>query len=311
MSTTIYNAYKISDSALSVSEINALLMPARAALEDEAVRRILRASIMGAYHLLDYRLAILADLIQPSSSEKVCEGSCLTESRWDVVRMIEEDRRSGFRNDLDPGASVCVFGDDSGTYAMLFSNNRHGDTLFEKALGCKEYNYWDNTDHPDDVSEEEWSSRGRRWDELLGPSGVPEVCGATFVLVRDSVPSLFFNTKSIEEILGITDASEPLSRELSSELDDRVFTLALKFPEAEQSPPLPPGSPANLHIRHLNRLRRGEVPEFNVRCDQLRALLPEKYSLAALKEDVEETRIRFMCNKNILPKPLSRGSAGC
>jgi len=38
---------------------------------------------------------------------------------------------------------------------------------FMKETGFEEYGYWNNTDKPDDVSEDEWDERERVWDEVI------------------------------------------------------------------------------------------------------------------------------------------------
>jgi hypothetical protein len=47
-----------------------------------------------------------------------------------------------------------------------------------------EYAYWNNTDRPDGVTEEEWESRRSEWDRVLG-SGIPARHMASFQFVCD------------------------------------------------------------------------------------------------------------------------------
>lgn len=48
-----------------------------------------------------------------------------------------------------------------------------------KMPGVREYAYWNNTDKPCDISNNEWSARGRAWDKVLGYGDIPSMCGFT------------------------------------------------------------------------------------------------------------------------------------
>ena len=53
--------------------------------------------------------------------------------------------------------------------------------FWESLEGVEYYGYWNNTDMPDDISEEEWDQRGKDWDEalsehIIGMTGVGVDC---------------------------------------------------------------------------------------------------------------------------------------
>ena len=61
--------------------------------------------------------------------------------------------------------------------AMLFAEQDAYRTIWERMPGVREYAYWDSTDAPSYVTEEQWERRRRDWDKALGREGIPVLRG--------------------------------------------------------------------------------------------------------------------------------------
>lgn len=70
--------------------------------------------------------------------------------------------------EYDLRAEIVVFLRDS-TLAIFIGDNKDLRRIFEEYPGVTYYGYWNNTDPPEDVSEEEWRIRERDWEFLEGP----------------------------------------------------------------------------------------------------------------------------------------------
>lgn len=94
-------------------------------------------------------------------------------------------------NDLQ--ATVCFLSDTMGApadeevliYALLFVRHDRFRGAFEGLSGVEPWPYWDSTDRPSKVPEEEWAHRRAVWGRLLGYDA-PAERGVSFELCRDN-----------------------------------------------------------------------------------------------------------------------------
>lgn len=78
---------------------------------------------------------------------------------------------------IDMSCEVVLLPHVSGLYGIAYTEHRAIENAFFASGGIERFAYWNNTDRPDDVTEDDWASRGRLWHELLQGSGVPAECG--------------------------------------------------------------------------------------------------------------------------------------
>lgn len=57
--------------------------------------------------------------------------------------------------------------------------------------GVSYFGYWNNTDGPENISEEAWKARGELWDELLGESGIPSMAGLSIEVTNPRGPDMW------------------------------------------------------------------------------------------------------------------------
>jgi hypothetical protein len=123
--------------------------------------------------------------------------------------------------DADVSCEACVrrYG-----LALLYTENEEmrkaWESLeFEGEPVVKPWPYWNNTDKPDDLTDEEWDRRGKDCDEALGGHGclAPAECGLSRILV----PVGWFWFKS-------------LTREVKAELAEQKGAHAVALKDIDQ-----------------------------------------------------------------------------
>lgn len=85
-------------------------------------------------------------------------------------------------SDLDFAASLSVFPMQDKILVIPFATNPCIKEIITSNSKVHEYGYWNNTDHPSELSDEEWEQRKMDWDMVFKHSGIPAECGMTIHL---------------------------------------------------------------------------------------------------------------------------------
>lgn len=151
--------------------------------------------------------------------------SALQAEAMDFLHQALRLPQTGRRSIYDMSSSLTVFRDvqSGGFYAMLFCDNQK---LVDKILEDERlhpYSYWDKTDRPDDLSEDEWAARSDVWGRLLGAQGIPALTGMSFDITSyASIPGLKELTTFVEFMINIGDVPSRTSRALSQARDEWI-----------------------------------------------------------------------------------------
>lgn len=160
MSAKIHNGYRLADHtdvwALQ-DRFRELLNPIRRRREAE---HVVAAAV---------RQADIADLAGENRPDNPLFGT-LTE--W-----MDRQGKLGSRDyDFDPFNTTASFGRDTETghiWALLHSHDADTIAAFESLDSVEPWPYWNNTERPDDVTEDEWEQRRLFWNRALPGAGVP------------------------------------------------------------------------------------------------------------------------------------------
>jgi hypothetical protein len=102
------------------------------------------------------------------------------EARQEVRTRQKEVLGSGLRDpEVDFDFELAILPHDGRIYGMVFSERSRWVDRWMELDGVEDFSYWDNTDQPDEVSEEDWDARGEVWDSILraNPAGTPGMSG--------------------------------------------------------------------------------------------------------------------------------------
>jgi len=101
--------------------------------------------------------------------------------------------------------------------ALLFCGNRTLTEAWESIEGVEPYPYWNNTDHPEEMTRKQWEARGKEWDVALGESSTPSHSFLFFMatpeihlpyeskLLKEHVPTINARAKHLAEDLLAAD----------------------------------------------------------------------------------------------------------
>ena len=79
--------------------------------------------------------------------------------------------------DADFDVSICIFPLEDKTLCIpQANNNRLMETLLKNPT-FSDYSYWNNTDQPNDITNDEWNERKKNWKEALPGLGIPKEHG--------------------------------------------------------------------------------------------------------------------------------------
>lgn len=306
MSTKIYNGYKISSEPLYLHQIQDLMEPVRDILSSTAQDAIAKETISMAFGLMDEEVARSMGYEVGKEEEENTRwknSSKLSIANSSLRDQIDEDAIKQRPNRFDPEVSLCVFTSQEGTYALLYTEGKKLTKIFEDVLGAQEFNYWNNTDHDEDVPYDLWEKRGQMWDEFLGNS-TPAERGATLTLVSRN---LIYYPHPILVYPKEGESEKDIPEDWVPDFDLRMRQLAMSMPQAQLPPDLleeqKKSNSFSIISRHIRQLEKGEIPQFNELLEELKRVMPRTYTMGQLRLSAEEIGETFGSKPPRSPRP--------
>lgn len=150
---------------------------------------------------------------------------------WDAVQSRVHAIKTTDRRDpaVDFEFSLTLFPIKDKVLAIPICENRNLLSILTNQPYVKEYGYWDNTDQPEGISDEDWAVRSQDWDKAVGDSGILSengfkihliregyVAGIDYVEIQENLPSMAYRVDSIvklevEKLIDIELGNEALS----------------------------------------------------------------------------------------------------
>lgn len=194
MSTKIYNGMKLPN--MSVFELNEMYKVLRSKLIPVAqqeyyklVAKIYQSAYIYAklgVNICEYNI----DMTNiPTDADK---DEILLFAKREACEIIKKTRNAVLWADAEPDAdfevSLCILPvSDAILYIPCANNNELNGELqrvMMEYFRAEEYGYWDNTDMPDNLTEDEWNNRKDNWNKALPDAlGVPRQNGFVIKLV--------------------------------------------------------------------------------------------------------------------------------
>lgn len=184
MSTKIYNGYKLN---LKWDEVPEWVQRHQATFNACAESILTTQLLSSAVRLLDKKWVGLvrhhrdgAELV--ADEERSDQNASALSTAW--IAQMDRSPQDRERDDME--TSLVAIPHQGEVYALFYGGHRDMTKLFDAIPEVTEYNYWNNSDPDEDVSEEDWKTRGAIWDKLLGHRA-PCLCGPTFTFVEKKV----------------------------------------------------------------------------------------------------------------------------
>lgn len=186
MSTKIYNGYR------SKLPIEALLKEFSVVKQDFV--NILETSFLEG--LVKHTIIDVLDNTEYKKEKHPFDKELIKQYNFaeDVINKSNKYERLFFGDvDIDLAISCSVFPLNGETLILLYSDNSNA-TKFWEGLGfIEDYHYQNQTDPPEELSEQEWEKRKTDWDLVLGGDGYgrPVDFGYTFTFHDRELPNKF------------------------------------------------------------------------------------------------------------------------
>ena len=98
----------------------------------------------------------------------------------EIAEKQRKIEKTGLRDPaFDFHCEICFIPFEDCILAILFTEQQTYTEIWESLPEVESYGYWNNTDPPDDVTDEEWKEREKKWDEALGEFYIPATAAFT------------------------------------------------------------------------------------------------------------------------------------
>ena len=194
MSTTIYRGKRLQD--MSVYQLNQFYKKLRSELVPAAKREYYKLVVKVSQEIYVYLMTgeypghyhIDLKKIDEKSVELRADANAILEhAREFVNQMVTQTSQAVFAYDSESEAdfdvSIVVIPIHDKTLAMPYADHDVLYKLLTNRPEITEYAYWNNTDHPEDISDDEWEHRKVDWDEALPNIGIPKNNGMVLHIV--------------------------------------------------------------------------------------------------------------------------------
>ena len=142
MSTKIYNGYIVRDMTV-----------------EDLYPKLLEASDYVFGYLERQYLDLLLRLREREAQKPKAERK----SGHEIDNML----RSYSKSDLDADSSIVLIPNQGDVLVMIFGGRQTEKLYLSKLPELENYQYWDNSEQPEEISEEDWDAIGERWGEVL------------------------------------------------------------------------------------------------------------------------------------------------
>lgn len=206
MSLRIYDAYVLNEN-YSMHKLSLIMDELRKEIEkicsqnifDMAIEKSLYYHYFGQLH----GEAVLLEMIENTKDDKrqqsIWEAVC--DKDWTQLfimvllkikdRIVDVQIKNKYDPDYDFKCQLQLFPMDNKILAMYFGNKDIRDLIAGSEYFI-DYHYQNETDRPEEVSDEEWRQREKDWREVIGPNYVPTSHGFSVNLYNSTclIPGL-------------------------------------------------------------------------------------------------------------------------
>jgi len=207
MSTKIYDAYVI-EKEFSLIELQNIMLKYRDKVLKLAKETHLRMFVRFCTDIYD-SLTLGENVLENyRDGKRITKLLDMNDSIQFIVWKYIQDKflkinETKMRDPLyDYGLEVCIFPLKGKTLFQFFTEKREFLKMWEEVDGVKDYHYQNQTDQPEEVSDEEWEQRKLDWDIALERSiaDIPATVGFCFDLINRDNATFLFNSPLNENV---------------------------------------------------------------------------------------------------------------
>jgi len=142
----------------------------------------------------------------------------LRDIRFDIFERQCIIRNKGHRDpEVDFEFNFVLFKHMSEIYGIYYTEQETLAKILKSNPYVRDFAYWNNTDAPDNVTDEEWNHRKEVWDSILRDTGIPCLAGASFDVITNGTTELYVKDTK-EKILKAIPSKEKRMYDLAHDL---------------------------------------------------------------------------------------------
>ena len=184
MSTKIYNGYELP--VMGVYELREFCGSVQAEIV-KAADEILVRQVADLSALIIDRKAAGLDISGFTKNHGDDSSAVFLAYYYIFERGLDIQRTKHRDPGFDYECTACFFPLEDRILCTFYSERKEFTEIWEAQEKVTEFGYWNNTDRPDGVTQDQWDERGDVWGNALGKTGVPAQEGFVFTF-SDGVP---------------------------------------------------------------------------------------------------------------------------
>ncbi len=262
MSTTILNAYKF-NTPPTLFQLNDWCDKVSDDIHNILDESFEERIIKWVYKITFKDALIIKNILNANDEDKDRMTKGLpykVHSRANILDELDKDREDAIRSN-DVQISFYTYKDDVflTIFCPIYEIKEKVDIYFKNMDGISSFEYWNNTDKPDEISQREWNKREKIWDSILEGSSSKKQVGFYKNIVDGRFIHPYMPDNSVFSKYSLND----------KEFEDIIFNLCQFSPIANYSGYLksqgvdPFKSSASDYMRFVRSLKKGENEEFN------------------------------------------------
>ena len=147
-----------------------------------------------------------------------------------IGNVIDEQKQVAKTNIMNPSVDlsleVVLFPRKKNTLGIYFGANKLVTEHIKTLPGWEDYSYWNNTDRPETVSNQEWKERKKVWDDVMPNNGTPIEHGLSFQLLP--VEWVVFDINKEDEDVVLCETFENRAQRIAANMTVSISLNKLK-----------------------------------------------------------------------------------
>jgi len=166
MSIKIYNGYRIP--AMSIAETLKWIKPCKDTCQEHVVSKYKKDIVDQAYGYMDSRdLGLLDEEITALNGDKIKTNASPIFIAWQYIVCAQEMVKLGKGSLYNYNSSVVIIPCNLDNLALLYYSDNEIVNIWESHDEVERFGYWNNTDKPDELTDDQWSERERIWSPVF------------------------------------------------------------------------------------------------------------------------------------------------
>lgn len=210
MSTKIYNGFKLK--ITDIFELHEKMNELRAEFKP-----------MVKSKMVDFFVDIVAHSIDHNTLHPSGNSFSPYQLAFNKFNEQQEEVRTRRFNDsfVDYSFALCIFPFEGNFYGMYYTNQQDFAEIWKDKPYVEDFHYQNQSDQPEEISEEEWNERERIWNGILDINDIPSLNGFEYKIVLEET----YDYPNVQEVINALPSFE---KRVEEQAKNESYTTFLK-----------------------------------------------------------------------------------